>query len=54
MSEYESALAPGRIELLRDEDLAMTHNNLGLLYYKKQQRHDDAEAQVLSLSCAKP
>ena len=42
---YEAALAPGRIGSLRDSDAAMTHNNLGLLYRNKQNRHDDAEAQ---------
>jgi tetratricopeptide (TPR) repeat protein len=42
---YEAALAPGRIKFLRDNDAAMVHNNLGLLYRNKQNRHDDAEAQ---------
>ena len=50
MFAYEAALAPGRIGFLKDKDAAMVHNNLGLLYKSKQNRHDDAEAQY-RLSC---
>ena len=45
LSTYEAALAPGRIDFLSNNELAMVHNNLGLIYYKKQGRHDLAETQ---------
>jgi predicted O-linked N-acetylglucosamine transferase (SPINDLY family) len=49
---YEAAIAPGRVNSLSANDAAMVHNNLGLLYRNKQNRHDDAEAQYLLSNAA--
>ena len=46
MHAYEAGLAPGRVAHIDNEDLAYIRNNLGLIYYNKQARHADAEAQV--------